>query len=161
MELIGREVVRVRYVELGVEDEPQQPGWAADGFDALDYGVEIDLDDGTTWSVIWNPPDPERLNTVEGPLQPGAISAGACVAIWDVTARWHDLGPRRIAAVREGYLDGERDTFVLTDDEGRVAVITLGDAEYPSRRFTVSSDNLAVFFSLDAARAVEVSLPTA
>lgn len=49
--LVGRTVVAVRYLEL--EYELPEPLWAGPEFDALDFGLELDLEDSATWSFAW------------------------------------------------------------------------------------------------------------
>src|SRR4051794_21330068 len=65
--LHGERVRAVRYLEIAYDDG--QPHWSSDSFDSLDYGLEIDLDRGATWSVIWRQYDiNEALLVYEGGL---------------------------------------------------------------------------------------------
>src|SRR5687767_10597255 len=86
--LTGRSIERVRYVEIRYE-APLEPMWRGASFDSLDYGLELDLDNATTWSIIWKQSGSnEALLVCPGPLTPSQILAGADTAVWDVTPRW-------------------------------------------------------------------------
>jgi len=50
-------------------------------------------------------------------------------------------------------------TVVLKGDADRVAVVTLGQADYPSLKFMPAVRDVAVFFSVDKAREAGAFLP--
>jgi len=49
--VVGRRIVEVRYFEIA--NDSGTPRWDAPDFHSLDFGLEWDLDDGSTWSFIW------------------------------------------------------------------------------------------------------------
>ena len=79
-ELVGTSIVAVRYFAIDyhrlgnaregefladdrmvtAEDEWSAPHWRYTGFDALDFGVELDVSDGTTFSSIWEQAGPNE-----------------------------------------------------------------------------------------------------
>ena len=175
--LVNRRIDDVRYFEPHIADLPE-PRWGAGVFDALDFGLEIDLDDATTWSFIWY-----QAGTIETLLAyPGTLAAqlgpDADPAVWDVTDRWRTLGPASIASVQDvrgrhsgadvdhtrGHGDhpGEPEddlvTLILTSPSQDIAIITLGDCDSDGA-FHYSHDTVAVFFSLEEARKTRMLLP--
>jgi hypothetical protein len=176
---VGRELVAVSYVEL----DYGEPGWDAGRFDSIDYGVELELDDGATWAVIWQ----QRGSNETLLAYPGTIGAelrpDAEVATWDVSDRWHRHFPGPIARVETAWTkhewgpafggprfetrldDGHESDYclislVLRGAGDGCAVLTLGgDAADGQGTYTYLADNVAVFFSLGDARAAGVLLP--
>lgn len=103
----------------------------------------------------------------------------AAIAVWDVTDRWEALGPRSIASIIAAWTRwafgpainsagqqvapaGQSDlcllTLVLRAQDGREAVITLGESDRDGS-YRYSADNVSVFFSVDEARKARVLLP--
>lgn len=173
----GREIVAVRYFGLTYEGGPA-PSWHADGFDALDHGLELDLDDERTVAAAWQVPGyNEALLVYIGRLEPDEILPGAATSE-DVSAHWLARGPRRIGALAfawkrwewgaalnatgevvspPGMTDLCLETVVIADGQ-REAAITLGDVDGKGG-FAPSATNVAVFFSLALARAAGARLP--
>jgi hypothetical protein len=178
-QFIERRIMRVRYVEIQY-DGPPQPMWGASNFDSLDYGLELDLDDGTTRSIIWvQKGRNEAILAAEGPLVPTQLLPDAAIAVWDVTDRWDELGPRSISSIsavwsrhvfgpainsagRQVAPGGQSDlcllTVILRALDGREAVITLGGPDSDGT-YRYTADNVSVFFSVEEARKARVYLP--
>jgi hypothetical protein len=171
-QLVGRRIVRVRYVEIRYADadQPAEPQWGLASFDSLDYWLELDLDDHSTWCVEWQQAgDNESLRPAQGMTTWGHDGP----AVWDVTQHWNARGPRSIASVTPVWMrlstkviwpkpsvrtaDICLITLILSSGAGREAVITLG--EHRDGGYTAVHDNLAVFFSVADARQAGVSLP--
>jgi hypothetical protein len=114
--LIGRSITAVRYADLDYETEIVS--WYEGDHDVVGHGIELDLDDGTTWSVIWEQRgDDEGLGVWRGPLVPEHLKEAR---FWNVTDRWCRRGPREIAAVeifwwpqRQGSDDRSRSALSL------------------------------------------------
>jgi hypothetical protein len=80
-ELVGGRIAAVRYVGLDVG----VPLWSHDGRDSLDFGTELDMSDGTTWSITRVPPGfNTSLALVEQPLSLAFPQRTNC-ASWDMT----------------------------------------------------------------------------
>jgi hypothetical protein len=170
--LVGRCIARVRYVELDYADfgGTPEPAWPGDGFDSLDYGLELDLDDGATWSFIWlQAGHNEGLLAFEGTLKPTQLREDAG-RVWDVGGErgWASVLGRPVVRVEGAWLRhtwdcrGQSDlcvlTWVLHFDGDQAVVITLGDRDEDGS-YRYSHENVAVFFSLDTARSRGVLLP--
>jgi hypothetical protein len=179
--LVGRRIERVRYVEIGAVEGPSEPMWRASNFDSVDYGLELDLHDGTTWAFVWKMFDINMaLLIYPGRLVPTEISSEANIAIWDVGDHWRVQGPDDIAtvttvwtrhAVGPGYLlaTGEQVsearegaaclmTIILASRNRREAILTLGERQVDGT-YRDQPDNVAVFFSSAEARAAGVLMP--
>jgi hypothetical protein len=178
-QLVGPRVEVVRYVEIRYEGHPE-PMWRGPDFDSLDYGLELDLDDGLTWSVIWKQAGAnEALLVYPGTLVPTELKAEADTATWDATSRWHERGLMTLNAVTPVWTrhrfgpavdatgrrvadGGESDLCLLTctleGNDGREAILTLGERD-PNGRFRYTADNVAVFFDRAEARDARVLLP--
>lgn len=88
---VGHAITGCRYVEIDYEGG--QEGWRGANRDELDYGLELDLDNGETWSIVWEQFDlNEGLNVRPGALVPESVR-GEGAAIRDVSGRWLELGP--------------------------------------------------------------------
>ena len=169
---MARRIERVRYLEIpyGVHDygdpaQTPQPMWSGiDRFDSIDYGLELDLDNGALWSVEWQQAGlNESLRPADGPIARGhGFTESWETAVWDVTDRWEARGPRVISSVttiwvRAGrFADMSLVTIILSAEDGRVAVITLGEER--DGAFVAIPDNVAVFFSVGAAATAGVLL---
>src|SRR5512139_2015759 len=81
-DLVGRRLVRARYVGLTSDDYYVH---GAD-FDKVDYGVELDLDHERTVGLIWRAAAPYAL-AVTGRLIPAEVTSAT---VWDVSdeERW-------------------------------------------------------------------------
>jgi RHS repeat-associated protein len=120
--LIGSRIVAVRYFEIdyrrlqdAADDEVvrgsrlvtddvdwAKPSWQWPGFDAIDYGVEMDTSLGETYCAVW-----EQAGLNEGlamrreALRLRRLVSDGAFAIWDVTekSRWTPLTTRDVTAV--------------------------------------------------------------
>jgi len=95
--LVGRSIVAVRYFEI--VHPTGDAAWHGDDFHALDFGLEIDLDDRTTWSFIWQQAGSnEALLTYEGQLLGDQLHADGVFQIWpiDESDQWQALTHRPI-----------------------------------------------------------------
>lgn len=87
--LVGRRVRAVYYFELPY---PEGPQWARESatFDSLDFGLELDLDDGCKVSITWGHEFTNyNVSILDGPLE---WAEGAPVPAWDARDRWRSLG---------------------------------------------------------------------
>jgi hypothetical protein len=157
--LVGRRLLGVRYFEL-FSETATGPGWAANGFHALDYGVELDVDGPReTWSVTWKMAgDVEALLLYDGPLVGHELRADGEYGRWDVAAEapWATIVGQRIVSAElldwEGYGAAVAPGALhLRFEQGEV-VMVLGAAT-PNGGFAPSVDDVAVFASLEQARA--------
>ncbi len=177
---VGREVVASRYVELVYD----KPAWDCGLFHSIDYGVELDPDDGRTTSFMWQQQGwNETLLSYEGSVR-NELVPDCAISTWDVTERWRDRMPGPILALETVWTkhvwgpsfggpkfetqmdDGHESDYCLitvhlVGDADTHAVITLGgEANSPEpRTFTYLADNVAVFFSLEEARKAGALLP--
>ncbi len=107
--LIG-DVASVRYVEIdyaagsdnaSTSTSTSTPAWLGGAFDSIDYGVEVDYEDGRQVVVTWETPSwDEGMVLTEGTLQPDHVGLQADVCAWDVGERWQRRGGRRVVDVR-------------------------------------------------------------
>jgi hypothetical protein len=171
--LIGRAIVGARYVELAYS----KPAWDCGSFHSIDYGVELDTDDGETTCFIWQQKGwNETLLTYTGTIRDELVPE-AEISTWDVGETWRGAMPGPVRSVETAWMkhrwgpsfggpkfetrvdDGHESdycliTVLLWDDAGDSVIVTLGgEANSPvPRSFTYLADNLAVFFSLAEAR---------
>jgi len=177
--LVGRVIVGVRYIELNYEE----PTWDCGAFHSIDYGVELDTDDGRTTSFVWqqqgwNETLLSYVGTVREELRPAEISTWNVSAIWrdampgpvcELETTWtkHKSGPSFGGPKFETRIDDGHEseycliTVQLSGDAGNQVVITLGGEanSLESRTFTYLADNVAVFFSVEEARRARALLP--
>ncbi|HEX8065682.1 MAG TPA: hypothetical protein VF520_04055 [Thermoleophilaceae bacterium] len=178
--MAGHGLAGVRYV--GMSDEGA-PTWDVGTFHSIDYGLEIELEDRTTWSIAWDQAGHNEAILVYAGTLSSQFSPDAEVAVWDVTSVWrqrfpegftevecvwtrHVYGPAYTGVRWEIRVDdgGVSDlcllSLVLTGARGGQAVVTLGGEDHDAAgRFAAFHDNVAVFFSLEEARRVGVLLP--
>ncbi|HEX8744023.1 MAG TPA: hypothetical protein VF712_12905 [Thermoleophilaceae bacterium] len=164
----GRRLEGVRYVaadEWGLE--------RGAGFDSADFGLELDLDDGTTWSFAWlQKGRNEGVLAVPRGLVGGELRAGGEYEVADVSADkdWRPLVGQSIEAVEAAW---QRTEWWSGDERGWTdlcvaswvvhfasdhVVVTLGRREEDGR-YSWTHENVAVFFSLADARAHGIPLP--
>lgn len=167
-EMVGRRITAVRYFELG----GPEPEWPGADFDSLDYGLELDLDDATTWWFSWLQAGPnEGVLATEGRLVGTRLRDDMDFGIYDVTDRsgWPGVVGRPLEAVEAVWIRHEWDpprdgthlcvmTWLLRHSTEGVVVITLGGRS-PDGSLSPSPDDVSVFFSLAAARRRCVFLP--
>jgi hypothetical protein len=93
--LTSRAITAVRYADLDYEHE--MPYWHEGDRDVVGHGLELDLDDGSTWSVIWEQRGSDSgLGIWAGPLMPDHLQLAR---IWNVTRHWRRRGPRTISQI--------------------------------------------------------------
>jgi hypothetical protein len=177
--LMGEQVVMVRYVNIDyrreelhpdlldagvriIEDagEVEHPTWRCDGFDAVDYGIELETSDGATWSLTWDPPgDHEGIGLRKEPLIGSAVSPDASVAVWEVAGSplWSPITLAPIEGIQLHYFpwDPPWPSFwcpriSLVAGDSRTEII-MGDEE--DGRLVPSATNVAIL-------APETRLPT-
>ena len=111
-----------------VRDARPGPMWGDEAWDSLDYGLELDLDNETTCSIIRKQHrHNEGLLVYEGLLKPSELLADAG-DFRDVTERWRALGPQSIFNVTTVWT---RHGFgPVLDSTGR-HVATAGQSDLP------------------------------
>lgn len=93
--LTGRAIRAVRYADLDYEHE--MPYWHEGDRDVVGHGLELELDDGSTWSVIWEQGGSSAgLGIRAEPLMPDHLRLAR---IWHVTRHWRRRGPRTISRI--------------------------------------------------------------
>lgn len=122
--LVGRRVGRIRYFTLdyarlgsGGEvsgpriiqkgEEWRDPWWERPGFDTLDWGLELETDDGLIYSITWDPPGVrEGIGISRASLIGTALTGATSAAIWDVTqlSRWKAVVSQVVDNVTMRYL---------------------------------------------------------
>ncbi|MEU7869572.1 hypothetical protein [Dactylosporangium sp. NPDC049140] len=167
--MAGSAVCAVRYVDIDylredvapehrgprrIVDETDwgRPSWRYDGFDSIDFGVELECVDGRVFSVTWQSPGwTEGLVFWEQPLIGNAVLPDAAVAVWDVTRRsgWVDFVGEAVRDVRLHYEPWD-DGFwcpsaTISFGPGDVRLL-LGEVRAPDWRLGPSADNIAVIF---------------
>ncbi|MFF0266076.1 hypothetical protein [Kribbella sp. NPDC004536] len=96
------------------EVEWREPTWLGDGFDAVDYGLEIATDSGAVFSLTWDPRgEQEGIGLQRIPMLGSGVRSDADVAIWDVGARgasWVSLIDGRVTGVELHYVPWDEAT---------------------------------------------------
>lgn len=157
---IGHAITGCRYVEIDYEGG--QEDWRGPSRDELDYGLELDLDNGETWSIVWEQFDlNEGLNVRPGSLVPESVRAEGS-AIRDVSSRWLELGPGVLAEVRLGWsvIDAgpgydRHGNKVAEAEESQLSLTAIQLIGNDTRTTVVTlygADEIRVYFSLAAAR---------
>lgn len=154
--IIGSRIAEVRYSEL---NDPEGQ-WEFDGFDTVDCGIHIRMDNDTWWNFRWT--DDEVFELDEGMNQPMQLGIGA-VKTWDVTDRWKRYRDQPVRDLEISYVDEEaglvdRCTIVFDDDK-RVTLLvaeelTPGEAQPASVEYDMGG-HLYVFNSPRLLRDVE------
>ena len=128
-----REEVHPEKVDTGprlIEDQSEwkEPTWLHDGFDALDYGLEIMTDSGASFSLTWDPPgDTEGIGLHKVPMLGSGVMRKADVAIWNVGQRnacWAFLIGRPVTGVDLHYVPWANADSSLGAPASRFAVST-------------------------------------
>jgi hypothetical protein len=159
--MVGSRVTGGRYVGI---DEPTPSGTT---FHSADYGLEVDLSGGALWSFIWKTEGyTESLLAYEGAIVGDEVRDDADVAVSPLaaSAEWAPYLGRRITSVGSAWDEVELGalcpvTWVIGFEDSSRAVVTLGRAD-EAGRFARSATDVAVFFGIEAARAVGVVLPS-
>ncbi|WP_134739275.1 hypothetical protein [Nocardioides sp. 503] len=157
---IGRAITGCRYVEIDYEGGKE--GWRGPSRDELDYGLELDLDNGETWSIVWEQFNlNEGLNVRPGSLVPESVRAEGS-AIRDVSSRWLELGPGVLAEVRLGWAvihagpgydrHGNKVTEAEESQLSLTAIQLIGNDTRTTVVTLYGADEIRVYFSLAAAR---------
>lgn len=168
--VLRRRLDAVRYFEITYEKSPL---WSHPEFDALDYGLELDLD-GEAWSVIWETRGGlEGLALYAGPLIPDRLYADANIHSEDVSQGrgWKESVGATIEAVETNWLDGEllwRDgehsrrsdavcvqAIALGFSSNQTTVLALGEVGAKDGHSLVpAADNVVVIFGTKKARSL-------
>jgi hypothetical protein len=169
--LVGQRLTVVRYVDIDYRRDRVAPGWeglrhiveAAEwrnptwrypGFDSVDFGLELETESGSVFSVTWDPPGMhEGIGLREQPLLGTGVRADAAVAVWDVTGRsgWAALHRAEILDVRPHYQPSDAHEGSYWCPRITIAFplatvdLLLGDAG-PTQQLVPSADNIAITF---------------
>ncbi|XVS61252.1 hypothetical protein ACQPYE_23435 [Actinosynnema sp. CA-299493] len=136
---------------VDVDAEWEEPTWSHAGFDAVDFGVEFEVESGALFSLTWDPPgEREGIGLREVAMLGPYVSRDADVAIWSVgdrTDTWASVVGTPITGVRLHYRweDVARAFWcphITFDTAGAAVHVVLGDAE--DGVLVPSSDNVAV-----------------
>jgi hypothetical protein len=138
------------------EADWHEPVWRCPGFDAVDYGVELQMAGGRLFSVSWDPPgDREGIGLREMSASAAGL-LGDNVAIWEVGRRgaWEHLIGAEITDVVPHYLPwtGRPAGFWcprITIRFGATNVELLLGGEGPDGTLAPSADTVAVVFAPD------------
>ncbi|HET8930028.1 MAG TPA: hypothetical protein VFN21_05160 [Acidimicrobiales bacterium] len=169
-QVVGQRLRRVRYFVIDYFREERAPGlsghrivvddaewmsptWACEGFDSVDFGVELEMVNGEVFSVTWDPPGrTEGIGIRLRPLTGSALLEGADVAIWSVEdrSRWSKVMGRPIAGIELDYRDwGQPEGFwcpsMRLSFTEHTVVMVLGDQDRAGA-LAPSADNVAVLF---------------
>jgi len=162
--IVGRRLEGGRYVEL--DYATAEPAWDGPGYHSLDYGLELDLDDGSTWSFVWKMNgEAECLAAVDGRLVDLELTADAAAEEWPLVdvVEWRPLLGRTVSSVGSAWNRVGPGlcpvTWCLSFSVDEAVAITLGERGHPDGEFYGTANNVAVFFDLNAAAAVGASLP--
>jgi hypothetical protein len=137
---------------IHAESEWNEPTWLYEGFDAMDYGLEVTTDPGAAFSLTWDPPgDHEGIGLQPVPMLGTGVRSDADVAIWEVgerTASWTPMVGRRVTGVDLHYVPWEEGCGSLLcphitchGEDGHVEVV-MGDSQ--DGALVPSADNVAV-----------------
>ena len=137
---------------IDAESEWIEPTWLYDGFDAVDYGLEVTTESGATFSLTWDPPgDHEGIGLQPLPMLGSGVRSDADVAVWavgDWAGVWTPMIGRLVTGVDLHYVpwDGERGSLwcphiTFHGEDNRVEVV-MGDSH--DGTLVPSADNVAV-----------------
>ncbi|MDX6248938.1 MAG: hypothetical protein QOF10_2298 [Kribbellaceae bacterium] len=170
-QLVGQYISRVRYYTIDYrreelhpelidsgprfidgDSEWDQPTWRYDGFDAMDFGIELETDTGAFFALTWDPPGyREGIGLQNVAMLGGGVQRDADVAIWDVSTRasnWRPLIGNRLTGLELHYLpwDDQESGFwcqhITFRSEGSSVEVVMGDAD--NGVLVPSADNVAV-----------------
>jgi hypothetical protein len=158
-QLVGRCIEAVSYVEIAYERDGR-PMWNRDSesFDSLDFGVQMTLDDDSTFSVTWGAEfTPHNVSILRGPLE---FSEGSSTRRWDVGPRWRErrLLDSPVISARATWLPADPPNGREYPQDVRLefesgAVVVLSAFEFRAGdRNMVMMDNITVFFDEVEAR---------
>lgn len=134
-----------------------QPDVRVPGFDSVDFGLELQTESGSVFSVTWDPPGRfEGIGLREQPRLGTGVRADAAVAVWDVTgrSRWAALRGAEILDVRPHYQPWDEHVGSYWCPRITIAFLPatvdllLGDAG-PNQQLVPSADNIAIAFDLN------------
>ena len=160
-QLVGRTIRAVAYFEIPYEDG--QPMWnrESDVFDSLDFGLELTLDDGSTFSVTWG----TEFTQYNVSIRRDALRFvdGESARRWDVQQRWRErrLLDTPIASARAVWVatdPHEHDEYPqdvrLEFESGGVVVVSAFECRTGEQNWGMV-DHITVFFDeADADRKV-------
>lgn len=99
--IIGARITRVRYSEV---NDPQGPAHF-DGFDTVDAGIHLLMDNGYAWNFRWT--DNEFFEMDEGLYERPEFLEQDRVTVRDASDRWAPYLPHRVSALELTHLDEE------------------------------------------------------
>jgi hypothetical protein len=170
-ELVGARVRLIRYFTLDyrraelhpeligrgprvIDDEAEwaEPTWRFDGFDAMDFGLEITTDSDVAFSLTWDPPgDHEGIGLQPVAMIGSGVRRDTDVAVWEVAGRaeaWRALVGRPITGVELHYVPWDIEpgslwcpSITVRGETGRVDIV-MGDS--CDGVLVPSADNVAV-----------------
>lgn len=161
--LVGRTIQRVSYFEILYEDG--KPRWKqeSDSFDSLDFGLQMNLDDSSTFSVTWGAEFTQyNLSIHQAPL--GFVD-GESARQWDAQQRWRERGLLGTPIVGARAIWRPADSPDGSDypqdlrlelESGAVVVISAFESRGGEPNIGMT-DNITVFF--DEAEAQRMLLP--
>jgi hypothetical protein len=137
---------------IDAESEWDEPTWLFEGFDAMDYGLEVTTDSGTAFSLTWDlPGEREGIGLQRIPMLGSGVSRDADVAIWDVggrTVSWRPMVGTRVTGVDLHYVpwDEARGSLwcphITFHAEGGAVEVVMADSW--DRKLVPSANNVAV-----------------
>lgn len=148
--LEGRSIRSVAYYEIAYSDGT--PMWSFDGeaLDSLDFGLTLELDDGSLFSFDWGAdfaPYGVRISTA-------SLQSGQHAREWDADQRWASLLAVPIVAVATWWLQAETREDPIDYPQAVRLRFASGDAVTisASEDRTGMMDHITVFFDEAEAR---------
>lgn len=151
-QLVGRTIQAVAYYEIPYEDG--QPMWnrESDSFDSLDFGLQLILDDGSTFSVTWG----TEFTQYNVSIRRDALGFvdGESARRWDVQPRWreHRLLDTPVTSARSVWVAADSREHAeypqdvrLKFESGAVVVVSAFECRDGELNMGMM-DNITVFF---------------
>jgi hypothetical protein len=162
--LVGERIVGGRYFDIGY---PGRPPAYEGSFHVLDFGLELDLANDSTWSFVWQQAgNNEALLAYQGTLVGDQLIPEGEFAIWSIEEipEWQPILGEPIEHVGSVWGRWGDDlcpvTWTIETGAGAFLCFTLGTRERDGS-FRPSHDDVAVFFSHEEALRQAVPLPSA
>jgi hypothetical protein len=121
----GHTIVSVKYADLN----NYQQGYFYNGFDLFDLALNITMDSGYTWSIIWNN-EVQGFDLEEGEELFNLVVENQRADVFDATEHWNDFLHSQVTDSKFNYL--ETDPPLLTEgqlnfENGRKVTFLVGD----------------------------------